>query len=129
MFQRKVDVDMLNAVKSMIADVSSVSPSSEQRAYNNFYFALLTLLKVKTYSKASKKSISASMCLARPNYTPFITFGVVSTVNQLVFFVNKILKALENGQELRAVSLKRLIKSGIKACSLNSNKLESREHY
>ena len=28
MYQRKVDVDMLNAVKSMLADVSSVSPSS-----------------------------------------------------------------------------------------------------
>ena len=27
----KVDVDMLNAVKSVLADVSSVSPSSEQR--------------------------------------------------------------------------------------------------
>ena len=27
-----VDVDMLNAVKSVLADVSSVSPSSEQRA-------------------------------------------------------------------------------------------------
>ena len=26
-YQRKVDVDMLNAVKSMLADVSSVSPS------------------------------------------------------------------------------------------------------
>ena len=31
MYQHKVDVDMLNAVKSMLADVSSVSPSSEQR--------------------------------------------------------------------------------------------------
>ena len=30
--QRKVDVDMLNAVKGVLADVSSVSPSSEQRA-------------------------------------------------------------------------------------------------
>ena len=29
MYQRKVDVDMLNAVKSMLADVSSGSPSSE----------------------------------------------------------------------------------------------------
>ena len=32
MYQYKVDVDMLNAVKSVLADVSSVSPSSEQRA-------------------------------------------------------------------------------------------------
>ena len=31
MYQLKVDVDMLNAVKSMLADVLSVSPSSEQR--------------------------------------------------------------------------------------------------
>ena len=35
MYQRKVDVDMLNAVKSVLADVSSVSPSSEQRARAN----------------------------------------------------------------------------------------------
>ena len=31
MYQRKVDVDLLNAVKSVLADVSSVSPSSELR--------------------------------------------------------------------------------------------------
>ena len=31
MYQREVDVDMLNAVKIMLADVLSVSPSSEQR--------------------------------------------------------------------------------------------------
>ena len=30
-YQRRVDVDMLNAVKGVLADVSSVSPSSEQR--------------------------------------------------------------------------------------------------
>ena len=30
MYQRKVDVDILNAVRSVLADVSSVSPSSEQ---------------------------------------------------------------------------------------------------
>ena len=30
MYQRKVDMDMLNAVKIKLADVSSVSPSSEQ---------------------------------------------------------------------------------------------------
>ena len=28
MYQREVDVDMLNAVKSMLADVSSISPSA-----------------------------------------------------------------------------------------------------
>ena len=31
MYQRKVDVDMLNAVNSVMADVSSVSPSLNQR--------------------------------------------------------------------------------------------------
>ena len=31
MYQRKVDLDMLNAVKIKLAGVSSVSPSSEQR--------------------------------------------------------------------------------------------------
>ena len=30
MYQRTVDVGMLNAVKSVLADVSSISPSSEQ---------------------------------------------------------------------------------------------------
>ena len=30
MYQRKVDVDMLNTIKIKLADVSSVSPSSEQ---------------------------------------------------------------------------------------------------
>ena len=35
MYQRKVDVDMLNAIKSVLADVSSVSPLSEQRQRAN----------------------------------------------------------------------------------------------
>ena len=30
-YKRKVDVDMLNAVKSVLADVSSVSPLSDKR--------------------------------------------------------------------------------------------------
>ena len=33
MYQRKVDVDMLDTVKSMLDEVSSISPSSEQRYY------------------------------------------------------------------------------------------------
>ena len=33
MYQCRVDVDMLNAVKSLLADVSSISPSSEQRVF------------------------------------------------------------------------------------------------
>ena len=32
MYQRKVDVDMLNVVKSALADISSISPLSEERA-------------------------------------------------------------------------------------------------
>ena len=35
MYQLKVDVDMLNAVKSVLADVSSVSPSSELSFYRH----------------------------------------------------------------------------------------------
>ena len=34
MYQRKVDVDMLNAVKSVLADVSSVRPSSEHSTFS-----------------------------------------------------------------------------------------------
>ena len=33
MYQRKVDVDMLDAVKSVLSDVSSVSPSSKQKSF------------------------------------------------------------------------------------------------
>ena len=34
MYQRKVNVDMLNTVKSVLVDVSSVSPSSEQKEHS-----------------------------------------------------------------------------------------------
>ena len=37
MCQCKVDVDMLNAVKSLLADVGSVSPSSEQKVSESLY--------------------------------------------------------------------------------------------
>ena len=33
MYQRKVDVDMLNTVKIVLADLSSVSPLSKQRLH------------------------------------------------------------------------------------------------
>ena len=39
MYQREVDVDMLNAVKSLLADVSSVRPSSERQALRLFAVA------------------------------------------------------------------------------------------
>ena len=42
MYQRKVVVDMLNAVKSVLADVSNVSPSSEQRGME-FEFPSLSI--------------------------------------------------------------------------------------
>ena len=42
MYQRKVDVDMLNTVKSVLADVSSVSLSSEQRAKFDIFFLTFT---------------------------------------------------------------------------------------
>ena len=45
MYQCEVDVEMLNAVKSVLADVSSVSPSSEQLSLEtlraNILFTLL----------------------------------------------------------------------------------------
>ena len=47
MYQRKVDVDMedmLNAVKNVLADVSSVSPSPEQR-HNNGIILVVTNCK------------------------------------------------------------------------------------
>ena len=44
-YQRKVDVDMLNAVKSLLADISRVSPSSEQK---NIYMVTVVLLTVTT---------------------------------------------------------------------------------
>ena len=55
MYQRKVDVDTLNAVKSMWADVSSVSPSSEQRltvSVGTSYF-----LDLPRYNKNNNKII------------------------------------------------------------------------
>ena len=47
MYQRKVDVDMLNAVKSVLADVSSVSPSSEQGFLTSVGFRQHTLYGVQ----------------------------------------------------------------------------------
>ena len=35
MYKRKVDVDMLNAVKSVLADVSSGSPLSQQKNFGS----------------------------------------------------------------------------------------------
>ena len=35
MYQRKVDVDMLNAVKSVLADATSGSPSSQEKNFGS----------------------------------------------------------------------------------------------
>ena len=46
MYQRKVDVDMLNAVKSVLADISSVSPLSEHvdDLNHNIFGRMVTLV-------------------------------------------------------------------------------------
>ena len=57
MYQRKVDVDMLNAVKSMLADVSEVSPSSEHIHIN------LTLIHCTSKKKKKKKAWRCRVCV------------------------------------------------------------------
>ena len=57
MYQCKVDVDMLNAVKSVLADVSSVSPSSEHIYINLTLIHCTTLTLVpEVFRKATKKT-------------------------------------------------------------------------
>ena len=60
MYQREVDVDMLNAVKSVLADVLSISPSSEQSvALTNTLYGVqhihinLTLIRCTFYRHAN----------------------------------------------------------------------------
>ena len=43
MYQRKVDVDMLNAVKSVLADVSSVSPDEMLETSANTLFTAFSI--------------------------------------------------------------------------------------
>ena len=47
MYQREVHVDMLNAIKSLLADVSSVSPSSEQRRFASLSAVLYKSVSVQ----------------------------------------------------------------------------------
>ena len=47
MYQRKVDVDMLNAVKSVLAIISSVSPSSE-KALCSYILSLYAVSSIST---------------------------------------------------------------------------------
>ena len=55
-YQCKVDVDMLNAVKSVLADISSVSPSSEQREGS-----ILTVVHRPQASKNTNGPLSVSV--------------------------------------------------------------------
>ena len=66
MYQRKVDVDMLNAVKSVLADILSASPSSEQRAalwsvnapwVCMYYYKLHTNLEVVPIDKSGRHEV------------------------------------------------------------------------
>ena len=56
MYQRNVDVDMLNAVKSVLADVSSVSPSSEQGIS-----LAISIIRVETKQDFFKTPFSCSL--------------------------------------------------------------------
>ena len=56
MYQREVDVDILNAVGSVLADVSSASPSSEQGALTNI-FTILTTRQSITISTENSSSL------------------------------------------------------------------------
>ena len=56
MYQRKVDMDMLNAVKSVLADISSVSPSSEQRSLHVRQY-IVGFTAMPTQTKTSSHSI------------------------------------------------------------------------
>ena len=49
MYQRKVDVNILNAVKNMLADVSSVNLSSEQRANVDTLYVIHTYILLPRY--------------------------------------------------------------------------------
>ena len=74
MYQRKVDVDMLNAVKSVVDDVSSVSPSSEQRAIDRLHVTSLppcwrTITKVSSLASIVSSSNMAATSL------PFESLG------------------------------------------------------
>ena len=74
MYQRKVDVDMQNAVKSMLADVSSVSPSSEQRELYHRLFTIeivsfthwwhSLLLQMRSYLSKNKHNITLDILLS-----------------------------------------------------------------
>ena len=80
MFQRKVDVDMLNAVKSVLADVSSISPSSE------LFAVMKGMLEMSANTLFTAFSISTSTLrwyIVRFTTTPMQT--KISSHRDLVF--------------------------------------------
>ena len=78
MYQRKVDVDMLNAVKNALADILNVSPSSEQ---GPFYFAIRLKVLSHTFTQIplspSSKKIYFSWFVSRmpnvPSWLPHLS--------------------------------------------------------
>ena len=64
MYQRKVDVDMLNAVKSVLADVLSVSPSSEQTRENFNYCVVVEDIQ-NVHNNSFNLSLSNEVCHPR----------------------------------------------------------------
>ena len=51
MYQHMVDVDMPNTVKSVLADILSISPSSEQREFNWFCLILSSERRTPYYKR------------------------------------------------------------------------------
>ena len=62
MYQRKVDVDMLNAVKSVLTDVLNVSPSSEQS---------LVVHRIRKLVKVMVKEFALRECKVSPDLILF----------------------------------------------------------
>ena len=95
MYQRKVDVDMLNALKSVLADVSSVSPSSEQRhslrrsAYPHQPY-------VDTYASLPHRKpeifvypVSTTTVTARVVYRAVVNIKIKMLIKVLIFDANQ----------------------------------------
>ena len=75
MYQRKVDVDMLNTVKSVLADVSSVSPSSEQSSVKDSVICLASLVGVKVCVTANSPNTVHTFCSEQAGRSEIRIFG------------------------------------------------------
>ena len=86
MYQLKVDVDILNAVKSVFADVSSVSPSSEQK--QKAFWSLITMVtlhkKVKLLSWQYFRQINWHF---QVNLIHSFLAGVAENLSIIAFFL------------------------------------------